>query len=186
MVLLPVAEIGPGGAGAEKDWGALVDAGRETVLSFLDAHGVPIRGNIGEKTRDSILRPCSGDGIEWSQFHHGRCPIPLHQPTSPHPARHPTIPTHPTHTRAVCERVVTPPDWRDAYGLHRGAVFGLSHGLSQLSVLRPRQQDDRIPGLYFCGASTHPGNGVPLAMVSGRLCAARAVRDLGLGATTPS
>jgi 1-hydroxycarotenoid 3,4-desaturase len=36
----------------------------------------------------------------------------------------------------------------------------------------------RIPGLYFAGGSVHPGAGVPMAAMSGRLAAARVLEDL--------
>lgn len=37
----------------------------------------------------------------------------------------------------IHERSIAPREWRRRYGLSRGAVFGLSHDLLQLSVLRP-------------------------------------------------
>lgn len=53
--------------------------------------------------------------------------------------------------------------------MEHGAVFGLSHGLDQLAVFRPSIRDGEIKGLYFVGASTRPGNGVPLVMISAAL-----------------
>ena len=40
----------------------------------------------------------------------------------------------------VREQVRTPLEWRDKYALRRGAVFGLSHNLAQLSLLRPARK----------------------------------------------
>lgn len=71
------------------------------------------------------------------------------------------------------EEVRDPTQWRDMYALEHGAAFGLSHGLSQLAVLRPPVKDKQLQGLYFVGASTRPGNGVPLVMMSGRIVAER-------------
>lgn len=57
----------------------------------------------------------------------------------------------------VGEFVLTPTEWRDKYGLYRGASFGLSHCMTQLVALRPANRDPRIKNLYFVGASTSPG-----------------------------
>ena len=66
----------------------------------------------------------------------------------------------------VEERVRTPLGWRDAYGLRRGSVFGLSHPLSQLSIFRPgRRSTGDANGVHWVGASTRPGNGVPLVLI---------------------
>jgi len=71
------------------------------------------------------------------------------------------------------EETYTPIDWRDRYNLVRGSTHGLSHTLTQMAWFRPRNRHARYRNLYFVGASTHPGTGVPTAMVSGRLAAQR-------------
>ena len=43
---------------------------------------------------------------------------------------------------------------------------------------RPASKDARITGLYFVGASTRPGNGVPLCFIGAKLTAERVLRDL--------
>jgi phytoene desaturase (3,4-didehydrolycopene-forming) len=68
----------------------------------------------------------------------------------------------------VVEKVIDPIEWRRRYGLRYGAAFGLSHGLDQLSIFRPAAEDEKIEGLFFAGASTRPGNGVPLVMIGAR------------------
>ena len=78
------------------------------------------------------------------------------------------------------ERVVPPHEWRSRFGLRRGAVFGLSHGLDQLALFRPARRSSRADGLAFVGASTRPGNGVPLVLTSAALCAKEVADDLGL------
>jgi len=57
----------------------------------------------------------------------------------------------------------------------------LSHGLDQLSLFRPANKDAEIGGLYFVGASTRPGNGVPLCFISAKLTAERVLKDMGKG-----
>lgn len=71
------------------------------------------------------------------------------------------------------EETYTPLSWRKRYNLVRGATHGLSHTLTQLAYFRPSNRHPRYANLYFVGASTHPGTGVPTAMVSGRLVAER-------------
>ena len=75
-------------------------------------------------------------------------------------------------TDVVVERVVDPLDW-EAMGLERGTPFALSHTLRQSGPFRPTNVDPRVPGLVFAGASTVPGVGVPLVLLSGKLAAER-------------
>lgn len=75
------------------------------------------------------------------------------------------------------EVVISPPEWEERYGLRHGAAFGLSHGLDQLSLFRPGNKDELIQGLYFVGASTRPGNGVPLCFIGAKLTAERILKD---------
>ena len=71
----------------------------------------------------------------------------------------------------VAEKIINPVEWRRRYNLRYGAAFGLAHGLDQLSLFRPPAEDETIEGLFFAGASTRPGNGVPLVMIGARLVA---------------
>lgn len=67
----------------------------------------------------------------------------------------------------------TPVTWRDTFNLHRGAAFGLSHNFTQVGYLRPANRHPRYRNLYFVGASTHPGTGLPIVLLSARLVAER-------------
>jgi phytoene dehydrogenase-like protein len=42
-----------------------------------------------------------------------------------------------------------------------------------MAFFRPSNRHRQFRNLYFAGASTHPGTGVPMAMISGRLAAQR-------------
>ncbi len=77
------------------------------------------------------------------------------------------------------EVTYTPLSWRQRYNLVNGSTHGLSHTLSQLAYFRPANRHKRYRNLYFVGASTHPGTGMPTAMVSGRLVAKRMLDELG-------
>lgn len=72
----------------------------------------------------------------------------------------------------VVERFVDPLRWR-ALGLDLGTPFSLAHTFAQTGPLRPRNIDERVPGLAFTGGGTVPGVGVPMVMLSGRLAAQR-------------
>jgi phytoene dehydrogenase-like protein len=72
----------------------------------------------------------------------------------------------------------TPLSWRKRYNLMKGSTHGLSHNWTQLGYFRPHNRHSRYHNLYFVGASTHPGTGVPTALVSGRLAAARMLDEL--------
>jgi phytoene desaturase len=71
----------------------------------------------------------------------------------------------------------TPLSWRKRYNLMKGSTHGLCHNLTQLGYFRPHNKHPRYQNLYFTGASTHPGTGMPTAMVSGRLSAQRIMDD---------
>ena len=73
----------------------------------------------------------------------------------------------------------TPRDWRSRYNLARGAAFGLSHNFTQVGYLRPQNRHRRYQNLYFSGASTHPGTGLPIVLLSARLTSERILRDAG-------
>lgn len=77
----------------------------------------------------------------------------------------------------VHEQIRDPSQWQELYGLEHGAAFGLSHGLNQLALFRPAVKDEKVSGLYFTGASSRPGNGVPLVMIGARLTAERILWD---------
>ncbi len=76
------------------------------------------------------------------------------------------------------ETTFTPLSWRKRYNLMKGSTHGLCHNLTQLGYFRPRNRHSHYHNLYFAGASTHPGTGIPTAMVSGRLAAQRIADDL--------
>ncbi len=77
----------------------------------------------------------------------------------------------------VWEQEYTPETWENDYFLHQGAAFGLSHNFMQSAFFRPKNRSEDIGNLYFAGASTTPGNGIPMVLISGKLAAARLVED---------
>ena len=74
------------------------------------------------------------------------------------------------------EEAIVPTSWAKRYNLVKGSTHGLSHRLTQMAYFRPSNRHSRYNNMYFVGASTHPGTGIPTAMVSGRLVSER-IRD---------
>jgi phytoene desaturase len=74
----------------------------------------------------------------------------------------------------------TPQDWQSQYNLAKGAAFGLSHNFLQVGYLRPQNKHRSLENLYFAGASTHPGTGLPIVLLSARLTTERILHDAGV------
>jgi len=83
-------------------------------------------------------------------------------------------------SRVIYEEVKTPLDWRDDYNLEEGAAFGIGHGILQVGYFRPPMVSRSVEGMYFVGASTRPGTGVPLVTIGARLAAERIGREVGV------
>jgi phytoene desaturase len=74
----------------------------------------------------------------------------------------------------------TPHDWKEMFNLARGAAFGLGHNFTQVGYLRPQNRHGRYRNLYFCGASTHPGTGVPIVLIGAGLVEERIMKEAPL------
>jgi 1-hydroxycarotenoid 3,4-desaturase len=82
------------------------------------------------------------------------------------------------HLAAAEDPVVTgPAQFHALFPGTGGALYGpATHG-TQASFRRPGSRT-KLPGLYLAGGSAHPGAGVPMAALSGRLAAASVLDDL--------
>jgi phytoene desaturase len=76
------------------------------------------------------------------------------------------------------EIVYQPQDWKAQFNLERGAAFGLSHNFRQVGYLRPHNRHARYKNLYFAGASTHPGTGLPIVLLSAKLTTERILKEM--------
>lgn len=77
------------------------------------------------------------------------------------------------------EQVNTPITWKEQFNLQKGAAFGLSHNFMQVGYLRPQNRHAQFKNLYFAGASTHPGTGLPIVLLSARLTTERILQEMG-------
>jgi phytoene desaturase len=76
-------------------------------------------------------------------------------------------------------RIFTPVDFRDQLNAHQGSAFSLEPILTQSAYFRVHNRDDQIPNLYFVGAGTHPGAGVPGVVGSAKATAGLMIEDAG-------
>ena len=77
------------------------------------------------------------------------------------------------------EIVYQPETWKERFNLEKGASFGLSHNFWQVGYLRPKNRHSQYKNLYFTGASTHPGTGLPIVLLSARLTTERILKEMG-------
>ncbi len=74
-------------------------------------------------------------------------------------------------SRVVVEHHIDPRYFRDTLNSHLGSAFSVEPTLFQSAYMRPHNVSEDIPNLYFAGAGTHPGAGLPGVMGSGKIVA---------------
>jgi 1-hydroxycarotenoid 3,4-desaturase len=84
---------------------------------------------------------------------------------------------------AAATATTTPRDFAALFPATGGALYGPAVHGSMASFRRP-QARSAIPGLYLAGGATHPGAGLPMAALSGRLAAAALIADRASRAST--
>ncbi|HAH24733.1 MAG TPA: hypothetical protein DCL77_13435 [Prolixibacteraceae bacterium] len=71
-----------------------------------------------------------------------------------------------------------PKTWKKTCNVTHGSVFGsLGHTIFQMGYFRPHNRHKKYQNLYFAGGSTHPGNGIPLVLLSAKLTSERIVKE---------
>lgn len=71
----------------------------------------------------------------------------------------------------VSERIIDPRYFRDDLNSYMGNAFAVQPTLMQSAWMRPHNVSEDIPNLYFAGAGTHPGAGLPGVISSGKIVA---------------
>jgi phytoene desaturase len=79
--------------------------------------------------------------------------------------------------RIVVERSVCVSEFADRYRTPGGTALGLAHTLDQTGPLRPSHHAPGVENLYYAGAFTSPGVGLPMAVISGEHAAEAVARD---------
>ena len=76
--------------------------------------------------------------------------------------------------RIVCQRIFSVTDFEKAYNSFKGnALGGLAHTLFQSAIWRPSNKSKKLNNLFFAGANTVPGIGVPISLISAELARER-------------
>ena len=81
------------------------------------------------------------------------------------------------------DRIVTkfsyaPKDFAMDFNAYQGSAFSLEPTLAQSGPMRAHNRDDVIDNLYFVGAGTHPGAGIPGVLASAKATAGLMLRNL--------
>ncbi len=79
----------------------------------------------------------------------------------------------------VTMRTFTPKNFKLELGAHLGSAFSLEPVLWQSAYFRTHNRDDVLKNLYFVGAGTHPGAGIPGVVGSAKATAKLMLGDLG-------
>jgi phytoene desaturase len=77
----------------------------------------------------------------------------------------------------VTKRIFTPKDFKVELNSHLGSAFSLEPRLTQSAYFRVHNRDKNIQGLYFAGAGTHPGAGIPGVVNSAKATAGIILQD---------
>ena len=73
----------------------------------------------------------------------------------------------------LTKKILAPNDWESMLNLYRGSGLGLAHDLNQVGAFRPKNKDEKFSNLYYVGASTTPGTGLPMVVISSKLVTER-------------
>jgi len=81
--------------------------------------------------------------------------------------------------RIVLEETFSVSDFADRYNAYDGTALGLAHTLRQTALFRPPHRSKQLDRLYFTGANTTPGIGVPMCLISGEVTTEYILEDWG-------
>jgi phytoene desaturase len=69
----------------------------------------------------------------------------------------------------VTSRMLTPREFQMEYKSLKGAAFSVEPVLQQSAWFRPHNESEDVDHLYFAGAGTHPGAGMPGVLSTARV-----------------
>ena len=71
----------------------------------------------------------------------------------------------------IAEHYIDPLHFQNTLNSYKGAAFSVRPNILQSAWLRPHNRSEEFDNLYFVGAGTHPGAGVPAVLASGKIAA---------------
>ncbi|MGE5806872.1 MAG: phytoene desaturase family protein [Ignavibacteria bacterium] len=80
----------------------------------------------------------------------------------------------------ITKIILSPKDWAGKLNLYRGSGLGLAHNINQVGAFRPSNKDENFSNLFYVGASTTPGTGLPMVIISSKLVMERILNDTSL------
>lgn len=83
--------------------------------------------------------------------------------------------------RIEFERMFTLKDFQERYNSYKGSALGLAHTLKQTAIFRPNNVSKKVSNLYYVGAGTNPGIGMPICLISAELVLKRVIGDRSAG-----
>ncbi len=69
------------------------------------------------------------------------------------------------------EKIMSPVDIQNRTGSYLGSIYGIASNDKFAAFMRQSNKSRTVKNLYFCGGSTHPGGGIPLVILSGKIVA---------------
>jgi phytoene desaturase len=74
-------------------------------------------------------------------------------------------------SRIAAERIFTPGDFATRDLAHHGSLYGWASHSVRASLFRPPLRAPGTRNVFFAGGTTHPGGGIPLVLLSGKMVA---------------
>lgn len=80
-------------------------------------------------------------------------------------------------SRIVYQKSFCVKDFAERYNSFQGTALGLAHTLKQTATFRPNNINPKVKNLYYVGANTNPGIGMPICLISAELVVKRLMGD---------
>jgi phytoene desaturase len=80
---------------------------------------------------------------------------------------------YPLNEMIESKTVLSPEHWGNMFNLYKGSGLGLAHDMDQIGWFRPKNRDEKFKNVFYTGASTIPGTGLPMAVISSKLTVER-------------